>query len=93
MDYFVTQADAEKRLGFRMQALSSISAEGMLAEASYKFEGEGISETKERVYNRIAEYLDVENYPTEADDNFKEANINALLVVSLHWNTGFSRVP
>jgi len=54
----------------------------MLANARHSLEGldeDIIINTKEKVYDRIVEYLEVEGYPTEANPDFKEANINDLV--------------
>ncbi|RPA89457.1 hypothetical protein L873DRAFT_1889414 [Choiromyces venosus 120613-1] len=41
---------------------------------------DAIKETKEKVYARIVEYLQFEGYPTEASPDFKEANVNDLVL-------------
>lgn len=38
---------------------------------------------KEKVYDRIAEYLRVEGYPTEANPEFKEGNITHLVYATI----------
>lgn len=61
-----------------MRTLKAIPVDRMLAN----LEGEGpdaILKTKERGYDRMVEYLDVEEYPTEMDEDFKEVNINHLV--------------
>ena len=50
----------------------------MLANASHILEG--TDTIKERVYDRILEYLEIEGYPTEASVNFKEANVSGLVL-------------
>jgi hypothetical protein len=54
----------------------------MLGEAKLEIEGLGrdqVEETKEKVYNQIVQFLGCEGYPTESDEDFKEANINDLV--------------
>ncbi|KAG0635652.1 hypothetical protein HOY80DRAFT_1024944 [Tuber brumale] len=58
----------------------------MLAEARPVIEGLGkdqVQETKEKVYDRIFEFLGCEGYPTLSDQDFKEANINDLVFAIL----------
>jgi hypothetical protein len=80
----VTSAEAQKRLGFRFSNFErhGISVSHMLAEAKPEIEGLGkdqVQETKEKVYDRIIEFVGCEGYPTESDEDFKEANINDLV--------------
>ena len=75
----VTSAEAEKRLGFRLQSLRGRPVHKMLAGAETMFGKDAVRETKEKVYNRILEHLIVEGYPTEADSDFKEVNIDHLV--------------
>ncbi|KAF8456127.1 hypothetical protein BDZ91DRAFT_745830 [Kalaharituber pfeilii] len=92
--------DAQKRLGFRLGAITVIPVETMLAKAKHRLE-EGdatLKITKESVYDRIVEYLEVEGYP-EISDNFKEANINDLvyttvtpIIADFKRNTGHHNV-
>ncbi|KAA8898902.1 hypothetical protein FN846DRAFT_194803 [Sphaerosporella brunnea] len=54
----------------------------MLAEAKGGIEGLGmdaIQKVKEKVYDLILDHLEIEGYPTEADPDFKEANVNDLV--------------
>ncbi|KAF8436077.1 hypothetical protein BGX38DRAFT_1274694 [Terfezia claveryi] len=50
---------------------------------------------KEKVYDRLVEYLDIEGYPTEASVDFKEAKVRDLFYSTLgpilarfKYNTG-----
>jgi hypothetical protein len=45
--------------------------------------------TKEKVYDRIVEYLHIEGYPTEVNTDFKEANTNNLVYAT----TSCSPIP
>ncbi|KAG0638807.1 hypothetical protein HOY80DRAFT_965850 [Tuber brumale] len=84
----VTFEEAEERLGFRFKRFErhAISVSQMLAEAKPVIEGLGkdqVQETKEKVYDRIIEFVECEGYPTESDQDFKEANINDLVFAIL----------
>ena len=76
--------DAEKRLGFMMEAFIStaIPVHKMLATAQQKFEGPGadtILNIKDKVYDAILQYLFIEGYPGTSTD-FNEANISDLVL-------------
>ncbi|KAG0138697.1 hypothetical protein HOY82DRAFT_544583 [Tuber indicum] len=80
----VTMEEAEKRLGFRFVKFEkhAVSVSQMLAEVKPAIEGLGedqVQETKEKIYDRIVELFHVEGYPTESNEDYKEANINDLL--------------
>jgi len=85
----VPQAEAELRLGFRMESLESKSlpVRSMIAEAGYTPQGadlDAVLETKEEVYKQIVRYIKIEGYPTEGNPRFKEANINDLVYATIH---------
>ena len=73
----ITERQAEGRLGFRIRSLKGIPVEQMLASASYCCEG--LQELKEKVHDRILEYVQVEGYPTEGDSEFQESSVNHLV--------------
>ena len=77
----MTIADAQRRLGFRIENLKAVPVSRMLAEAKYEptSGGEGISKIKESVYGSIVQYLDTEGYPTEGNPDFNEANVSDLV--------------
>jgi ribosome assembly protein YihI (activator of Der GTPase) len=78
----MTIQGAEHRLGFRFGFLTSIPVGVVLANAKHNFEGldkDMISSTKEKVYERIVEYLEIEGTPTQAKADFKEANVSDLV--------------
>ncbi|KAI5799188.1 hypothetical protein DFH27DRAFT_559923 [Peziza echinospora] len=79
----MTIADAQRRLGFRIENLKAVPVSRMLAEAKYKPGGEGISKIKESVYGNIVQYLDTEGYPMEGNSDFNEANISDLVYAIL----------
>ncbi|KAI5839540.1 hypothetical protein DFP73DRAFT_208286 [Morchella snyderi] len=59
----MTNAQAEKRLGFRIRSVKAVSVDTMLANTKYSFGREypdAILKTKERVYDNIVEYLAIE---------------------------------
>ncbi|KAF8472484.1 hypothetical protein BDZ91DRAFT_790371 [Kalaharituber pfeilii] len=60
-----------------LDLLKGIPVENMLANAQYN--REGLEEVKEKVYDRILEYIEIEGYPTEGVLDFKESNINHLI--------------
>ncbi|KAI5792692.1 hypothetical protein FPQ18DRAFT_17147 [Pyronema domesticum] len=75
----MTIREAEQRLGIRINEIKAVSVDIMLANAQYSVEADAIKETKERVYRRIVEYLNVEGYPDDANPDFKEANVSDLI--------------
>ena len=78
--------EVEKRLGFRMHELKAISVDRILANKTYSTEGvdsDTISKTKDKVYEQILGYLEIECYPSEADANFKESNMNDLVYATI----------
>jgi len=77
----MTGAQANQRLGVRIESLKGIPVEEMLARAPYS--REGLEETKEKVYDHILEYIQILGYPTEADPEFKESNVNHLVYASI----------
>jgi len=87
----MTPAAAEERLRINFQKLLSeaIPVSQMLAEAHLGIKStsdiestreDAIKRTKERVWGRIVEYLNIEGYPTEASPDFKRANVNDLIL-------------
>ncbi|KAG0137541.1 hypothetical protein HOY82DRAFT_535565 [Tuber indicum] len=66
-------AEAEKRLGFRQ----------ILAEVKSVIEGlmkDEVRETEKNIYDRLVELFHVEGHPTESNEDFKEANVNDLVL-------------
>jgi hypothetical protein len=83
----ISQADAEKRLGFRMGSLKALAVGSMLAEAGYtpeQVDSDAVLKTKEEVYRQIVQYLGIEGYPLEADTDFKKANVSDLVYATIH---------
>lgn len=79
----MTIAQAEERLGFRIRSLKGIPVQRMLANANEGESPDAILTTKEKVYDHILEYLQIEGYPTEGDPDFKESNINHLVYATI----------
>ncbi|KAG0634855.1 hypothetical protein HOY80DRAFT_1140366 [Tuber brumale] len=80
----VTFEEAEKRLGFVVDMLNNdaIDLDQMLAEMELEIDGLGreeVWETKQKVYDRILEFVEMEGYPNESTEEFKEANVNDLV--------------
>ena len=76
----MTQADAEKRLGFRLREINIVPVQRMLEETKYEGLGLGsVSNTKEGVFKEIVKYIDIEDFPIPADGNLKESNISDLV--------------
>jgi len=80
--------ETERRLGFLMESFedSGMSVATMLADANLNtkkkiqgLEAGVVQSTKETVYERILEYLQVEGYPSELNDDFTESNVNDLV--------------
>ncbi|KAF8439592.1 hypothetical protein BDZ91DRAFT_755703 [Kalaharituber pfeilii] len=78
----MTIREAEKRLGIRMDELEQVPVDEMLAKyrAQGPYDMDKMKAMKEKVYERVLEYLDMEGYPTEASVGFKEANISDLVL-------------
>ncbi|RPA94616.1 hypothetical protein L873DRAFT_1415496 [Choiromyces venosus 120613-1] len=96
----VTMREAEKRLGFRFAEFEKhdISVSQMLAESKPEIEGlrkDQVQETKDKVFHGIVDFIEAEGYPTQSDEDFKEANINDLvftilvpIIAAFRRNTG-----
>ena len=74
-------SNAQKRLGFTFESFraQAIPVHRMLAEAQSEIKDPGvdfIQRVKEKVYDLVLDHLDIEGYPSEADPNFKEANVS-----------------
>ncbi|KAI5847314.1 hypothetical protein DFP73DRAFT_525641 [Morchella snyderi] len=83
----MTIREAEKRLGIWLDSLNrdAVPVESMLVQRkSLATVESGRDEIKKRVYDNIVEHLEIEGYPTEADPDFKEANINDLVHIIVH---------
>lgn len=69
------------KLGIQISQLRAVFVDQVLANVKQRL-GElklEVDDTKEKVYYRIVEYLECEGYPTEADADFKEANVSDLV--------------
>ena len=77
-------SDAQNRLGFTFRNLGSqeIVVERMLAKSTGigGLEEDAIMKTKDKIYERILDHLIAEGYPTESGPEFKEPNVNDLVL-------------
>ena len=83
----MSQQATEKILQVRISNLimASIPIEEVLLPRKAKYD---VSDTKEKVYDRLVEYLDCEIYPSAAEDDFTEEStvcdiVNAVLLPTL----------
>ncbi|KAF8434035.1 hypothetical protein BGX38DRAFT_179554 [Terfezia claveryi] len=79
--------DTEKRLGFIVETFvsSAVPVNNMLATAQQECVRPGadaILNIKEKVYDAIVQYLDIEGYP-ELNPDFNEANISDLVLYTI----------
>ena len=82
----LTVVQAEKRLGFQIRPVKTISVERMLANAKHSLGEEcsdAILKTKERVYDNVPEYLGIEGYLPEGGPDFKGASVNHLVYAAI----------
>ncbi|KAF8449873.1 hypothetical protein BGX38DRAFT_1186766 [Terfezia claveryi] len=75
----MTIPEAEKRLGVRLDELETVSIVEVLGRHKSEV-GDGI---KEKVYERILEYLKFEGYPTEARVGYKEVKVSDLVLYTI----------
>ncbi|CUS06897.1 unnamed protein product [Tuber aestivum] len=93
----VTMTEAQQRLGFTFRQFESHSmpVSQMLAHIKPEIDGLGkdqVQKTKEKVFDNIVEFIEGECYPTESNEDFKEANVNDLvLLIILPILTAFRR--
>ncbi|KAL0633576.1 hypothetical protein Q9L58_007536 [Maublancomyces gigas] len=79
----MTIPEAEDRLGIAL-ALRGTPVKTMLEGKSINAGKEGILQVKEKVYDSLVRQIEIEGYPTEADPDFKEANITDLVILIMH---------
>ncbi|KAF8428711.1 hypothetical protein EV426DRAFT_711384 [Tirmania nivea] len=79
----IGEEEAQRRLGFRIQSLKPIAVDRILAEVNDGFGDDHVLKTKEKVYNQILQYLEIEGYPTEVEPDFKEASISDLIYATI----------
>ncbi|KAG0639565.1 pyridoxal phosphate-dependent transferase [Tuber brumale] len=78
----ITIREAEKRLGLRLD-LCGIPVERML-EGKHVLLGPDITlKLKRKIYQDLENYIRAEGYPTEANVDFKEANINDIVAFTI----------
>ncbi|RPB23799.1 hypothetical protein L211DRAFT_838237, partial [Terfezia boudieri ATCC MYA-4762] len=79
----MTIPEAEKRLGVEF-TLRSITVKKMVEGKSALLGKDSISKIKKKVYDNLVGYLEIEGYPSEADPDFKEANISDLVLFAIY---------
>ena len=79
----MTIPEAEKRLGVEL-ALRAIPVKKMLEGKNCLLGKDCISKVREEIYDGLVGYLEIEGYPTEADPDFKEPNINDLVLFTIY---------
>ncbi|PUU73691.1 hypothetical protein B9Z19DRAFT_1111067 [Tuber borchii] len=88
--------ETEERLGliFKKFERDAVSISQMLADAKPEFKGLGeeqVEGTKKKIFNNIIDLINVEGYPSEANDDFNKANVNDLVAFILPIVTAFQR--
>ena len=80
----MTIQDAEKRLGLRFESFKAVHFKKMLAgDVDIDKQLEMMDGLKEAVYAHLVQYIEVEGYPTEANPDFKEANVHDLVLYTI----------
>ncbi|PUU73018.1 hypothetical protein B9Z19DRAFT_1136116 [Tuber borchii] len=80
--------ETEKRLGFHFNEFErdAVSISQMLADVKPEFKELGEEEVmgiKEQIFHYILGFIEIEGYPSEANDNFNKANVNDLVLLVL----------
>ncbi|KAG0132797.1 hypothetical protein HOY82DRAFT_285272 [Tuber indicum] len=79
----MTIPDAEKRLGLRLN-LRGTSLDRILDGKSGLLGSDSILKVKMKIYQNLVDYIEAGGYPTEADADFKEANINDIVAATIY---------
>ncbi|KAG0131727.1 hypothetical protein HOY82DRAFT_559295 [Tuber indicum] len=84
----VSMLDAEMRLGFTFRKFerNAIPTSQMVTQVKSDIKGlldDQLQQAKEKVFNNLVEFIEVEGYPTESDEDFKEANVNDLVLLTI----------
>ncbi|KAF8416250.1 hypothetical protein EV426DRAFT_721862 [Tirmania nivea] len=77
----MTIAQAEERLNIRLNEVPLISLDEMLATAKHTVKKADVDAMKEKLHERVVEYLEGEGYPAEANPEFKESNVSDLVLI------------
>ena len=82
----MTLVDAEERLGLDFELFQSqaVSVSRMLEGLECDVTKEVILKTKELVYDLVVRHIEVEGYPTMANGDFREPNVNDLVLLILN---------
>ncbi|KAG0632804.1 hypothetical protein HOY80DRAFT_731632 [Tuber brumale] len=79
----MTIREAEKRLGIRLN-MPGTPLKRILEEKSSLLGPDTILKVKRRIYQNMVDYLEAGGYPTEADPDFKEANISVIVAATIY---------
>ena len=79
----MTIPEAEKMLGAKL-TLRTIPVKTMLEGTRCLLGKDRISKAREEIYDSLVGYLEIAGYPSEADPDFKEANINNLVLFTIY---------
>ncbi|RPB23699.1 hypothetical protein L211DRAFT_879953 [Terfezia boudieri ATCC MYA-4762] len=79
----MTIPEAKKRLGVKL-TLCAITVKKMVEGKSALLGKDSISKIKKKVYDNLVRYLEIEGYPSEANPDFKEANITDLVLFAIY---------
>ena len=74
----ITRAQAEQRLNILLHEIPVMLVDKMLATGMQNLKTD-VDAMKEKIYERLLEFIEAEGYPTEANAEFKEANISELV--------------
>ena len=74
----MTIAEAEARLNFGLDEVKAMPVDRMLAMAKHSVNAD-VDAMREKIYERLVEHIESEGYPTEANKDYKEANVNDLV--------------
>ena len=72
----MTLAQTEQRLNIGLDEIPAMSVDEMLATAKHSLKKADVDAMKEKLYERLLEVIEGEGYPTEANAEFKEPNVN-----------------
>jgi len=75
----MTVAQAEQRLSIGLDEIAAMFVDEMLVTAKHSIKKADVDAMKEKIYERLLEVIEGEGYPTEANAEFKEPNVNDLV--------------
>ncbi|RPB18965.1 hypothetical protein L211DRAFT_669984 [Terfezia boudieri ATCC MYA-4762] len=74
-----TIAQAGDRLNIRLAEIPVMSVDEMLVTTRRSIKKVDVDVMKEKIHERIVEYIEGEGYPTEGNAEFKESNVSDLV--------------